>query len=100
MTASADPSTRPSIEASVVERASLMQSGEGVIDASALPQSLLNTDTLVRSVRSEVPTLRELEGVYIHWVLENSRGTKADAAKILGISRKSLWEKCKRFGIA
>lgn len=85
---------------SVVERASLMQSGEGVIDASALPQSLLNTDTLVRSVRSEVPTLRELEGVYIHWVLENSRGTKADAAKILGISRKSLWEKCKRFGIS
>ena len=34
------------------------------------------------------------------WVLENTAGTKAEAAKALGISRKSLWEKCKRFGIA
>ncbi len=84
---------------SVVERASLLQSGEGVIDASVLPQNLLNTDTLVRSVRSEVPTLRELERVYIKWVLENSRGTRAESARKLGISRKSLWEKCKRFGI-
>ena len=68
--------------------------------ASSLPKQMLSADTVLRSLPSEQPTLKELERVYILWVLEHSAGTKADAAKILGISRKSLWEKCKRFGIA
>ena len=85
---------------SIIERAALIMPGEGVVEASALPRSLVNTETLVRSVRSDPPTLRDLEGVYIRWILENQKGTKAETAKTLGISRKSLWEKCKRFGIA
>jgi transcriptional regulator with PAS, ATPase and Fis domain len=85
---------------STVESAILRHEGEGPVEASALPPNLLNTDTVIRSVRSQRPTLKELERVYILWVLENSAGTKADAARTLGISRKSLWEKCKRFGIA
>lgn len=85
---------------STVESATLRHEGDGPLEASALPANLLNTDTVIRSVRSERPTLKELERVYILWVLESSEGTKADAARILGISRKSLWEKCKRFGIA
>lgn len=85
---------------STVESATLRHDGDGPVEASALPTNLLNTDTVIRSVRSERPTLKELERVYILWVLENSAGTKADAARTLGISRKSLWEKCKRFGIA
>ncbi len=85
---------------SVVERAILRHEGEGPIAASALPKNMLSADTVIRSFRSDRPTLKELERVYIMWILENSEGTKADAAKTLGISRKSLWEKCKRFGIA
>jgi DNA-binding NtrC family response regulator len=85
---------------SAVERAILRHEGDGVIDASALPKDMLSTDTVLRSFPSGQPTLKELERVYIMWVLENSAGTKAEAAKTLGISRKSLWEKCKRFGIA
>jgi two-component system, NtrC family, response regulator HydG len=86
--------------ASSIERAVLRHQGPGSIDASALPPHLLNAETVVRSFGSGPPTLRELERVYISWVLENTAGTKTDAAKTLGISRKSLWEKCKRFGIA
>ncbi len=85
---------------STIERATLRHDGGGLLNASTLPQHLLTAETMVRSFRSDQPTLKELERVYILWVLENSAGTKADAARTLGISRKSLWEKCKRFGIA
>lgn len=85
---------------STVERATLKHEGTGTLDASTLPKNLLTPDTVVRSFRGEAPTLKEVERAYILWVLENSTGTRAEAAKILGISRKSLWEKCKRFGIA
>jgi DNA-binding NtrC family response regulator len=85
---------------SVIERAILRHDGAEVLEASSLPKLMLSADTVIRSFHSGRPTLKELERAYILWVLENSQGTKADAAKTLGISRKSLWEKCKRFGIA
>jgi len=84
---------------SAVERATLRHDGDGPIEVSSLPSHLLTADTVIRSFRSGPPTLKELERTYILWVLENSGGTKADAARTLGISRKSLWEKCKRFGV-
>lgn len=85
---------------SLVERAVVVHPGDGEIGADALPKDILTTDTVIRSFRSSQPTLRELERAYILWVLESSRGTKADVARILGISRKSLWEKCRRFGVS
>jgi DNA-binding NtrC family response regulator len=44
-------------------------------------------------------TLAELELRHIKAVLAFTRGRQTAAAKILGISRKALWEKRKRFGI-
>lgn len=85
---------------STIEAAALRHDGGALLDASTLPEHLLTPDTVVRSFRKDQPTLKEVERTYILWVLENSRGTRADVAKTLGISRKSLWEKCKRFGIA
>ncbi len=85
---------------SIIERATLKHEGGGVLQASTLPRHLVTPDTVVRSFRSEARTLKDVERAYIVWVLENSSGTRAEAAKTLGISRKSLWEKCKRFGIA
>ncbi len=37
---------------------------------------------------------------YIVSVLERAGGSKSMAAKILGLSRKGLWEKCKRYGLS
>lgn len=85
---------------STVERATLRHEGEGPIDASSLPGQLLSADTVIRSFHTGPPTLKELERVYVQWVLESTEGTKAEAARTLGISRKSLWEKCRRYGIA
>jgi DNA-binding NtrC family response regulator len=84
---------------STIESTVLRHEGGGVLDASALPKHLLTPDSVVRSFRKERPTLRDVERAYIVWALENSKGTKAEVARALGISRKSLWEKCKRFGI-
>ncbi|MFO0707363.1 MAG: sigma-54 dependent transcriptional regulator [Nitrospira sp.] len=45
-------------------------------------------------------TAREgFEKDYILSVLERVEGSRTTAAKILGLSRKALWEKCKRYGI-
>jgi DNA-binding NtrC family response regulator len=49
------------------------------------------------------PTLhefvREAEHHYLEETLYRCNGKAGDAAKALGISRKTLWEKCKRYGI-
>jgi len=44
-------------------------------------------------------TLEELERAYIAEVLDATRGRKGRAAEILGISRKTLLEKRKRYGL-
>jgi len=44
-------------------------------------------------------SLRELECEHLRTVLAYTRGHQGRAAEILGISRKSLWEKRKRHGI-
>jgi two-component system response regulator HydG len=41
----------------------------------------------------------EFEKAYIVSVLERVEGSRTTASKILGLSRKALWEKCKRYGI-
>jgi DNA-binding NtrC family response regulator len=39
--------------------------------------------------------LKEFEKQYITRVLDETKGNKSLAAKLLGVSRKTLWEKCK-----
>ncbi|MGH7260665.1 MAG: sigma-54-dependent transcriptional regulator [Nitrospiraceae bacterium] len=41
----------------------------------------------------------QFERQYILSVLERTQGSRTMAAKILNLSRKALWEKCKRYGI-
>ena len=45
------------------------------------------------------PTLDELERRYIELVLRQAKQNQGLAAKILGISRKALWEKRRRYGL-
>lgn len=41
----------------------------------------------------------QFERDYIVSVLERFEGSRTTASKVLGLSRKALWEKCKRYGI-
>lgn len=42
------------------------------------------------------PTLAELESSYVREILDECRGNKSEAARILGISRKNLYERLNR----
>jgi transcriptional regulator with GAF, ATPase, and Fis domain len=41
----------------------------------------------------------QFEKDYILTVLERVGGSRTEASRLLGLSRKALWEKCKRYGI-
>lgn len=52
-----------------------------------------------RPISSLASAREEFERDYIVSVLERVEGSRTTASKILGLSRKALWEKCKRYGI-
>jgi DNA-binding NtrC family response regulator len=84
----------------VLERA-LMASDSARIMAADLPavmnSSIDPADPI--DTATDRPTLELLERRYIELVLKETHGNQSRAAKVLGISRKSLWEKRKRYGL-
>ena len=77
-----------------LERALLMSSGSE-ITPDALPASWFTS----KQNTSKLPSLEEMEKSHIAEVLRQTRGRKVKAAKILGISRKTLLEKRKKYGL-
>ena len=83
---------------SVVERAALV-SGDETVPQSALPSQLLEQTSAFWLGRERRPSLKEVEQAYIRHVLEQVQGNQTRAASVLGISRKALWEKRRRYGM-
>jgi two-component system response regulator AtoC len=81
----------------IIEHA-VLTANEDVIGSAGLPEYLRSAARLMQS-RKTKPSLAELEAVYIREVLEHTRGNKTRAAEILGISRKNLYEKMRRYNI-
>jgi len=82
----------------VLERA-LISSPATVIGAADLPiEAVRDPDPLV-ALAGDRPTIDQLERRYIVRVLEEVRGSQTRAASVLGISRKALWEKRRRYGL-
>ncbi len=81
----------------IIERA-VLSASRGVIEAEHLPEYLRSATRLMQSYHHK-PSLADLEAVYIREVLEYVRGNKTRAADILGISRKNLYEKMRRYEI-
>ncbi len=79
----------------VIDRAVVVEESE-VITPSALPP--LESDPVPAAVR-EGWTLDQLEERYIRAVLRATRANYSRAATILGINRKTLLEKRKKYGI-
>ena len=82
----------------VVERASLVATA-AEIPASALPPHVREQPSTLWLGRDRRPSLKDVEQQYIRYVLELVSGSQTRAAAILGISRKALWEKRRRYGI-
>jgi DNA-binding NtrC family response regulator len=79
----------------VIDRAVLMEEGD-LITPAALPP--LEADMLLAAAAGTW-TLDELESRYIREVLRQTRSNFSRAATILGINRKTLLEKRRKYGI-
>lgn len=83
--------------ANVIERAVIVAEGKR-LEAEDLPSGL-SAAVSVRRQQEKPPSLAELEAGYIAKVLERTKGNKTECARILGISRKNLYEKIARYGL-
>jgi transcriptional regulator with PAS, ATPase and Fis domain len=79
----------------VIERATLIEESDAITPAS-LPS--FSADTIETASRHQW-TLDELESRYIREILRQTKSNYSTAAKILGINRKTLLEKRKKYGI-
>ena len=83
----------------VVERA-FETAGGGAIALDDLPTDILEAPALAADTAlARRPTLDDVERRYITATLRHARGNQTEAARLLGISRKALWEKRKRYGL-
>ncbi|HJY29689.1 MAG TPA: helix-turn-helix domain-containing protein, partial [Pyrinomonadaceae bacterium] len=81
--------------ANVIERAVIVAT-DRTIDKHDLPVGLTAAVAAQRQ-KEKRPSLAEMEATYIAEVLASTRGNKTECARILGISRKNLYEKIARY---
>jgi len=81
----------------ILERCITLSEGD-LIEGEDLPASLF-TKAEHAGQMSLSETLAETEKDYIKRVLRSTKGNKTLAAKTLGLSRKTLWEKLKTHGV-
>jgi DNA-binding NtrC family response regulator len=83
--------------ANIIERAVIVASGKR-LEEHDLPPSL-SAAVSARRQKEKPPSLAELEASYIAEVLARTNGNKTECARILGISRKNLYEKIARYDL-
>jgi DNA-binding NtrC family response regulator len=82
--------------ANIIERAVIVAGGPSVAIGD-LPEGL-RAATARNAREQRRPPLREVEAEYIREILAAAKGNKTEAARILGISRKNLYERLAREG--
>jgi len=81
--------------ANVIERAVIVATDK-TIGENDLPSGL-SAAVAAQRQKEKPPSLAEMEATYIAKVLAATRGNKTECARILGISRKNLYEKIARY---
>jgi DNA-binding NtrC family response regulator len=80
--------------ANIIERAVIV-SNSNRLELENLPEPI-RAAVDARRLRIQPRTLAEVEAEYVAQVLHNCGGNKTEAARVLGISRKNLYEKLAR----
>ena len=80
--------------ANTIERAVIVAAGKR-IELSDLPEAI-GVAAQLRKKRKKPQSLAEVEAEYVLETLAAALGNKAEAARILGISRKNLYERLSR----
>lgn len=83
--------------ANVIERAVIVANGKR-LEEQDLPGGL-SAAVSAQQRRTQPQSLAQVEAAYISEILGLTRGNKTQCARILGISRKNLYEKIARYGI-
>ena len=81
--------------ANMIERAVIVAAAR-TIEEQDLPAGL-SAAVAAQRQKEKPPSLAQMEASYIAAVLEATRGNKTECARILGISRKNLYEKIARY---
>ena len=89
----------------MLERAIALIKGK-TIQAEDLPEEICGQTSPIQAICERIRASKPLaqatglfEKEYIQSVLEKTKGKKGQAAEVLGISRKTLWEKIKELEI-
>jgi DNA-binding NtrC family response regulator len=81
--------------ANIIERAAIVANGKRLEEAD-LPDGL-KAAVSAQQRKRKPQSLAQLEAAYIAEMLSATGGNKAECARILGISRKNLYEKIARY---
>jgi DNA-binding NtrC family response regulator len=82
----------------IIERILILEDTD-VIRASDLPSFITQRQGEFQMFSEEPMSLEELEKKYIRFVLRRTKGKKTEAANILGINRKTLGLKIKKYSL-
>lgn len=83
----------------VIERAIVLSRGEMIEKTAVLSSAFAEAEHSVEKLHADRPTLEKLEERYIKTILDEVSNKKDEAAKILGISRRTLYRKEKLYGL-
>jgi DNA-binding NtrC family response regulator len=83
----------------VIERAALIEESDRITPASLPIDRFAEGATLLVTASRDRWTLEELEQRYIREILRQTRDNYSRAAEVLGINRKTLLEKRKKYGL-
>jgi len=81
-----------------VERILILEDTD-VIRVRDLPSFISQRQGEIQMLPEEPLSLKELEKKYIRFILQRTKGKKTQAANILGINRKTLGMKIKKYGL-
>lgn len=82
----------------VVERAVVIEDADE-ITITSLPAHIKGTETQQEPANYEIKSLEQLEKEHIIWTLKATDGNRSKTARLLGIDRKTLYDKIKKFGL-
>jgi DNA-binding NtrC family response regulator len=83
-----------------IERASMLASGEWIMPTDLFPEAVSATHVMVQAFATLSETRDLAERRQIERALGITGGHIIEAAKLLGVSRTTMWDKMRRFGIS
>ncbi len=83
-----------------VEKAYIESGDSDLIKIKNSDMYMLSTDNILKEAKEELLTMDELEKRYFLEIFKITGGNKTKIAKILGISRKSVYNYLKRYGLS